>query len=38
MGVGVTYFELGWKVFSTPRVTPSMLRRLCVGEGGCYTL
>ena len=25
MGVGVTYFELGWKVFSTPRVRPSML-------------
>ena len=38
---GVTYFELGLKVFSTPRVMPSMLRGCWVGEGGgcgCYIL
>ena len=31
MGVGVVYFELGWKMFSTPRVMPSMLRGLLGG-------
>ena len=32
--MGVTYFELDWKVFSTPRVMPSMLRGCWLDEGG----